>query len=179
MEKRDAAMDGGIIQKVVPFFRSEPQRAVVGVWRGGTWSPTAKEVVHQYRGKTLVGIWQLKGGDYPARQPARAVLILERQGEALEPLANDILVFGEGVYSQLSVADSDLTLESDVAVEVGNGRYHGVAQVHDGRIESVLLFHQVDAVIDREERQPIWWRGKQFWAQLKSLDDQGQKEGEW
>jgi hypothetical protein len=167
METRDAAMDGGIIQNVVPFFRSEHQRAVVGVWSGGRWSPTAKEVVHQYRGKTLVGIWQLKGVDYPARQPARAVLILERQGEALEPLAHDILVFGEGVYSQLSVADSDLTLESDAAVEFGNGRYHGVAQVHDGRIESVLLFHQIDAAIDRHEIHPLWWRGKQFSVQLK------------
>jgi hypothetical protein len=167
MEKRNAVINGGIVKSVVPFFRSERQRAVVGVWSGGAWSPTEKEVVRQYRGKTLVGVWQIRGVDYPARQHASVVLILEPQGEALEPLADDVLVFGEGVYSHLLVAKSDLVLESDAAVEVGHGHYHGVARVRAGRIESIVLFHQIDAVIDRHEIHPLWWRGKQFAAQLK------------
>jgi hypothetical protein len=95
-----------------------------------------------------------------------AILLLEPQGEALLPLAGDVLVFGEGVFSRLPVVESTLTPESDAAVEVGERRYHGVAQVRDKRIEAIWLFHQVDAVIDSNEVQTLWWR-EQFLARLR------------
>ena len=167
MDHRFSSVDGGIVKDVVPFFRSGRQRAVVGVWSGGSWSPSTKEIVRQYRGNTLIGVWQIVGVDYPVRQQTDAVLLLDPQGEALPPLAGDVLVFGDGVFSRLPVVESTLTLETDAAVEVGEMRYHGVAQVHDKRIEAIWLFHQVDAVIDRNEVQPLWWRGKQFSARLR------------
>jgi hypothetical protein len=114
-----------------------------------------------------MGVWQIVGVDYPVRQQTDAVLLLDPQGEALSPLAGDVLVFGDGVFSRLPVVESTLTLETDAAVEVGERRYHGVAQVREKRIEAIWLFHQVDAVIDSNEVQPLWWRGKQFSARLR------------
>ena len=167
MDHRFALVDGGIVKDVVPFFRSGQQLAVVGVWSGGSWSPSTQEIVRQYRGNTLIGVWQLGGVEYPARQQGDALLLLEPQGEALPPLAGDVLVFGEGVFSRLPVVESTLTPESDAAVEVGDRRYHGVAQVREKRVEAIWLFHQVDAVIDSREVQPLWWRGKEFSARLR------------
>jgi hypothetical protein len=167
MDNRFSLVDGGIVKNVVPFFRSGKQLAVVGVWSGGSWSPSTKEIVLQYRGNTLIGVWQIVGVDYPVRQQTDAVLLLDPQGEALSPLADDVLVFGDGVFSRLPVVESPLTLETDAAVEVGEMRYHGVAQVREKRIEAIWLFHQVDAVIDSNVVQPLWWRGKQFSARLR------------
>ena len=167
MENKYSPIDGGIVKGVVPFFRSDRQIAVIGVWSGGIWSPSAKEVVRQYRGNTLVGVWQIVGVDYPSHQLSDAILLLEPQGDALPPLEDDMLVFGEGVFSRLQVEESTLSLESDAAVEVGKMRYHGVAHVRDKQIDSIWLFHQVDAVIDSSEIQPIWWRGKEFSTRLR------------
>ena len=167
MDAKFSPVDGGIVKDVAPFFRAGRQLAVVGVWSGGSWSPSTKEVVRQYRGNTLVGVWQIRGVEYPARQQTDAVLLLEPQGEALSPRADDVLVFGDGVFSRLPVVDSTLALESDAAVEVGEMRYHGVAQVREKRIEAIWLFHRVDAVIDRHAMQPMWWRGQQFSIHLQ------------
>jgi len=167
MEMFLSVVDGGIVKDVVPFFRSGRQLAVVGVWSGGSWSPSTQAIVRQYRENNLVGVWQIGGVEYPARQQLDALLVLEPQGAALPPLAGDVLVFGEGVFSRLPVVESTLTPESDAAVEVGEKRYHGVAQVRDKRIEALWLLHQVDAVIDSNEVQPLWWRGKQFSARLR------------
>jgi len=171
MDHRFALVDGGIVKDVVPFFRSGQQLAVVGVWSGGSWRPSTQEIVRQYRGNTLVGVWQMGGVESPARQQVDALLLLEPQGEALPPLAGDVLVFGEGVFSRLPVVESTLTPESDAAVEVGERRYHGVAQVREKRVEAIWLFHQVDAVIDSREVQPLWWRGQEFSARLQLFED--------
>jgi hypothetical protein len=171
MDHRFASVDGGIVKDIVPFCRSGRQLAVVGVWSGGSWSPSTQGIVRQYRGNTLIGVWQIGGVEYPARQRVDALLLLEPQGEALPPLAGDVLVFGEGVFSRLPVVESTLTPESDAAVEVGDRRYHGVAQVREKRVEAIWLFHQVDAVIDSREVQPLWWRGKEFSARLRLFED--------
>src|SRR5215510_14787593 len=72
MDSRFSSVDGGIVKDVVPFFRSGRQLAVVGVWSGGSWSSSMPESVRQYRGNTLVGVWQMGGVEYPARQQVDA-----------------------------------------------------------------------------------------------------------
>ena len=168
MEQRQAVIHGGRVKSVAPFFRSERGRAVVRVWSGDAWRPRAKQVIHHYRRMTRIGAWQFVAVDVPARHPAGAIVILEPHGEAPEPRAGDILLFGDGAYTQLAVTHCNLVLESDAAVEVGPNRYPGVTEILDDHIESVVIFHPMDAVIDRGKIQPIWWRGQEYAVRLRT-----------
>src|SRR5688572_26072528 len=89
-------VDGGIIKSSVPVWGESRRVAVQGVWTGGVWHPSTKAVLRQYRGTTLVGVWQVVGVDIPSRQNSDAVLLLEPEGHVLAPQEDDITVFGEG-----------------------------------------------------------------------------------
>ncbi len=166
MDELTHIVDGGIVKDTMPFFRSADQLAVLGVWSGGAWSPESPVQVRQYRDDTLVGIWRVAGVDYPSRRNADAVLLIEPQGETSRPVADDIFVFGEGAYHHLPVVDSSLVLTSDAAIEVGDAHHHGVAQVRDGQVTSVVVFYRGDILMDREETLPIWWRDQEFFVRL-------------
>ncbi len=166
MDERNHIVDGGIVKRAMPFFRPDGQIAVIGVWSGGTWSPESQVWVRQYRSDVSIGTWRIAGVDYPSRPNTDAVLLLEPQGDTSPPDADDIFVFGEGEYHHLPVEESTLPLDSDAAVEIGDARYHGVAQVRDGQVVSVVLFHAGDVVIDQEAPLSIWWRDQEFVVRL-------------
>lgn len=162
MDERNHMVNGGIVKRAMPFFRPDGRIAVIGVWSGGTWSPASPVWVRQYRSGASIGTWRIAGVDYLTRSNVDAVLLLEPQGETTSPDADDIFVFGEGEYHHLPVAESTLPLDSDAAVEIDGARYHGVAQVRDGQVASVVLFHAGDVVVDLEAPLSISWRDQEF-----------------
>jgi hypothetical protein len=151
----------------MPSWGSPRRVAVQGVWTGGIWEPSTKAVVRQYRGNTLVGVWRMTGVDIPSRQYSDAVILLEPEGGVLTPQKNDIIVFGDGVFSRLPIIESELILESDSPIQLGVEKYHGIALVINKKIESVLLFHYPDSVIESKPLQTIFWDGNPYVVKVK------------
>jgi hypothetical protein len=161
------AVDGGIVKSSMPSWGSPRRVAVQGVWTGGIWEPSTKAVVRQYRGNTLVGVWRITGVDIPSRQYSDAVILLEPEGGVLTPQKNDIIVFGDGVFSKLPIIESELVLESDSPIQLGVEKYHGIALVINKKIESILLFHHPDSVIESKPLQTIFWDGNTYIVKIK------------
>jgi hypothetical protein len=161
------AVDGGIIKSTLPSWGSPRRVAVQGVWTGGVWEPSTKAVVRQYRGNILVGVWRIAGVDIPSRQHSDAVILLEPQGGVLTPQKNDIIVFGDGMFSKLPVIESELVLESDSPIQLGVEKYHGIALVINKMVDSILLFHRPDSLIESKPLQTILWHGNPYIVKIK------------
>ncbi len=151
-------VDGGIVKDVFPFMGNT---ATIGMWSGGKWGPQNQFVVHQFRNHSLVGYWQVMGVDIIHRRDA--VFFLAPQGSVLSLAKDDILIFGEGAYTILPVKETDLPIERDRAVEVGEQRFHGVALWVQGRVQDILFFHEEGkGLIERNGIQPVWSRDRRF-----------------
>ncbi len=144
------AVDGGIVKSSMPSWGSPRRVAVQGVWRN-----------------TLVGVWRITGVDIPSRQYSDAVILLEPEGGVLTPQKNDIIVFGDGMFSKLPIIESELVLESDSPIQLGVEKYHGIALVRNKRIDSILLFHHPDSVIESKPIQTIFWDGNPYIVKIK------------
>lgn len=164
-----ATIDGGQIKQIYRFGSGD-RLAVAGVWSGGKWSPGSDLLVRQYRDKLLMGIWRIAGVDLLSRKRTDPVLLLTPIKASATIEDQDILVFGDGVYSNLKVVKTNIPIESDVAVEIGSAHYHAIAVVKNDSVSELLVFHEPEASLERQPQQPVWWRGTQYEAIIDAPD---------
>lgn len=132
--------------------------AVTGTWSGGVWQPMTSQTLQHYRNHQLLGIWRIDGVDVilgPGRNPIIFLSPIEDH-DTIKP--GDVLILGEGVYTIIPVRRTDVP--AGAAVEIGASRIHAVTEGKDNRTTQLLVFHSVDAAIERTSELRGWWRNK-------------------
>jgi len=172
-------INGGIVHRSIRFPRDtqlDSTFAVQGIWTGGEWSPEKTSVVQQYKRQRKVAEWQLVGIDILNRSVSEPVLILKPLGQYDSLQAGDILVFGDGAYTELQVEHSDLKSAHSVAVEVSAEKYRGIAEVNDvGSMQRIIVFHGPGATIPSQNTQQIWRNQLEYSVTLR-LDELRQQD---
>ncbi|MGB0386597.1 MAG: hypothetical protein ACPGWR_17445 [Ardenticatenaceae bacterium] len=159
-------LNGGIVKASAPWARDKSKVAIRGVFSGGKWSPEADLVVTQYRDYRKLGRWRVVGSGHLSGVATDRLLIVAPESDGAPFSANDVLVFGDGTYTTLSVSDAELPLRADGSVEVGPERYRGVALLNgSSELTRVLIFHERGAALPKGLTS-VLWREKEYKADL-------------
>ena len=166
-------VNGGLIKEIVHFPDSIERIAVKGIWSGGQWAPEEELLAYQHRNQTYLGVWRVVGVD---RMASDVLLILSPTQQNGSLTKDDILVFGEGLYTILEISETTLPSGKDCAIEFGHEHYHGIALLSRSQQPKLILFHPPGAKLPKGDMQSVWWRGQEFSVRIVSDDVESGEE---
>jgi|GEM_PF-4750524 len=165
-------IDGGIIQKAFPFPRGDGATyALVGIWSGGNLAPADKPVLQHFRNRQVLGQTRLIGTEINNAVSRDVILIVSKPQVPFEP--GDILIFGDGYYSEIQIVEFTPVVPPNSAILFTFQQFHAIAIGKD-KVDKLIVFHKKSALISRDPSQSLHWRGTMFACKIQlpvSADD--------
>ncbi len=162
-------INGGIVKQIFPVSAHPGAILVDGIWSGGTWGLENQFLVRQFKNHVDVGVWHITRVTLVKGRDVMLTLMRETSYDSLDK--GDILVFGEGNYTVLETNETNLHLDTDRAVQFGKEHYQGVALTENGQITKILLFHNKEVSLDLAGKQPVLFKGQEFFAHVTEMTD--------
>ncbi len=157
-------INGGMVKQIFPVSTPHGAILVEGIWSGGTWGVENQFLVRQFKNQVEAGTWRIARVTLVKGKDVMLTLIPETFGVPLDK--GDILIFGEGNYTVLDVKETNLPFNTDRAIQFGNEHYRGIALAKNEQITKILLFHSKEVSLDLVGKQPVLFKGQEFFARL-------------
>ena len=175
-------LNGGVVKASAPWHRDKNKIGIRGIFSGIGWSPGTRIVVTHYRDYRNLGSWIVAGTGHLSGVATDSLLVLASETPTSKLsgktpfLPNDILVIGDGTYTELLFDKSDLELTADDRVEIGRERLRAVALLSQApnayspvTPTRAIVFHKPNIKLP-QGTAVIWWREKCYQASF-SLPD--------
>lgn len=185
-------INGGIVKGCAPWPRDKSKTALKCVFSGGKWTPSANWVVTQFRNYRKLGRWRVTSVGYFSGFNTDTLLVVapdcgpDHEREYTFQ-AGDVLVLGDGTYTELEFGDTDLTLMANASLEIGPERNRGIALLSESpasewvKPKQAVMFHK-EGVKLAEGQSIVWWRDRSYQASFllsdSYLDNRLQAVGE-
>lgn len=173
-------VNGGIVRSSIPWPRDKSKTALKCVFSGGKWTPSANWVVTQFRNYRKLGKWYVTSVGYFSGFNTDTLLVVapndkvnNKQEYAFQ--AGDVLVLGDGAYTELEFIDTNLTLMANASLEIGTERNRAVALLAESpasgwvKPQQAIMFHKEGAKLP-EGPSTVWWRDKSYQASFLLSD---------
>ncbi len=163
-------VNGGLVQEVSKFPGRDIRYAVKGVWSGGEWKAENKFPVFQFRNHVPVDKWDTVGVErISGKSDMLLILKPTHEGSVLQP--DDVVIFGEGHYTSLQVKVPNFPDRRACAIEFGPSRSKAIALRTEGRVDHIIVFHELGSPLSEEREQVFLWRKQEYTAEILAIND--------